>query len=205
VLCVLTSGVTWIMGSDRALAVSGYDGAAPRFLGVLNTRLGTPVRVNVFSGIVATLVLVLAQVITQGDAAKFFGAVLGVTISTTLVSYLLIYPALWRLRTKHPDVPRPYRMPFHRVLTVILMVLLAFTVVQLIAPGAPFAWFGADYRPDGWKASEAGLYLATELIPVVVFIAVGVLFWVLGAPTRRANAAAEAASAVPEVAPSPTR
>lgn len=197
VLCVLTSGVTWIMGSDRALAVSGYDGAAPRFLGVLNARLGTPVRVNVFSGIVATLVLVLAQVITQGDAAKFFGAVLGVTISTTLVSYLLIYPALWRLRTTRPDVHRPYRMPFHRVLTVVLMLLLAFTVVQLIAPGAPFAWFGADYRPDGWKAGEGGLYLATELIPVVVFVLVGVLFWVLGAPTRRANAAA--ADPAPEV------
>ncbi|GAA2753497.1 APC family permease [Amnibacterium kyonggiense] len=188
VLCVLTSGVTWIMGSDRALAVSGYDGAAPRFLGVLNARLGTPVRVNVFSGIVSTLVLVLAQVITQGSAAKFFGAVLGVTISTTLISYLLIYPALWKLRRTMPDAQRPYRMPFHRPLTVLLMVLLAFTVLQLIAPGAPFAWFGADYRPDGWKASEAGLYLATELIPVLVFIGVGVLFWALGAPTRRANA-----------------
>jgi glutamate:GABA antiporter len=33
IVCVLTSGVTWIMGADRALAVSGYDGAAPRFSG----------------------------------------------------------------------------------------------------------------------------------------------------------------------------
>ncbi|MBW4043179.1 MAG: APC family permease [Acidobacteria bacterium] len=193
VLCVLTSGVTWIMGSDRALAVSGYDGAAPRFLGVLNARLGTPVRVNIFSGIVATIVLVLAQLITQGSAAKFFGAVLGVTISTTLISYLLIYPALWKLRRSHPDVPRPYRMPLHRVLTVILMILLVFTVVQLIAPGAPFAWFGSDYRPSGWNANEAGLYLVTELVPVLVFIGIGVLFWALGKPTRVANAAAAAA------------
>ncbi|HEY8319703.1 MAG TPA: APC family permease [Amnibacterium sp.] len=190
VICVLTSGVTWIMGSDRALAVSGYDGAAPRFLGVLNARLGTPVRVNIFSGIVSTLVLVLAQLITQGDAAKFFGAVLGVTISTTLISYLLIFPSLWRLRSKSPEVPRPYRMPWHRFLTIVLMVLLAFTVVQLVAPGAPFDWFGSDVRPAGWKASESWLYLATEFLPLVVFIGVGVLFWRLGKPTRIANAAA---------------
>lgn len=195
VLCLLTSGITWIMGSDRALAVSGYDGAAPRFLGVLNTRLGTPVRVNIFSGIVSTVVLVLAQVITQGDAAKFFGAVLGVTISTTLISYLLIYPALWKLRQSHPGVARPYRMPFHRVLTVVLMLLLAFTVVQLVAPGAPFAWFGADFRPSGWKASEGLLYLATELIPVLAFVGVGVLFWVSGARTRRENALAAVSAA----------
>ncbi|MCU1473784.1 APC family permease [Amnibacterium sp.] len=190
VICVLTSGITWIMGSDRALAVSGYDGAAPRFLGVLHDRLGTPVRVNIFSGIVASGVLVLAQLITQGDAAKFFGAVLGVTISTTLISYLLIYPALWKLRSSHPDIVRPYRMPWHRGLTIVLMILLAFTVVQLVAPGAGFDWFGTGFRPDGWKPSEAWLYLATELIPLLVFIAVGVLFWRLGKPTRIANAAA---------------
>ncbi len=47
ILCtVLSSGVTWVMGSDRALAVSGYDGAAPRFLGVISSRFGTPVRVK---------------------------------------------------------------------------------------------------------------------------------------------------------------
>jgi amino acid transporter len=178
------------MGSDRALAVSGYDGAAPRWLGVLSARLGTPVRVNVFSGVVATLVLVLAQLITEGDAAKFFGAVLGVTISTTLISYLLIFPALWKLRRSHPDVERPFRMPAHRALTVLLMALLAFTVVQLIAPGAGMDWFGDGFRPAGWTASEGGTYLLTELVPVLVFVAIGVLFWRLGKRTREANAAA---------------
>ena len=49
------------MGSDRALAVSCYDGAGPRFLGVINAKYGTPVRVNVFSGIVATLIVILAE------------------------------------------------------------------------------------------------------------------------------------------------
>src|SRR5256714_2000928 len=85
ILCLITSAATWIMGSDRALAVSCYDGAGPRVLGVINARFGTPVRVNVFSGIVATIVVILAQQITSGDAAKYFDAVLGVTISTTLI------------------------------------------------------------------------------------------------------------------------
>ncbi len=112
ILCLLTSGVTWIMGSDRALAVSCYDGAGPRFLGVINARYGTPVRVNIFSGIVATLIVILAETITSGNAAKYFGAVLGVTISTTLISYLGIYPAVWKLRRSHPEVARPFRMPW---------------------------------------------------------------------------------------------
>jgi amino acid transporter len=188
VLCVLTSGVTWIMGSDRALAVSGYDGAAPRFLGVINAKLGTPVRVNIFSGIVSTIVLVLANTIADGSASKFFFAVLGVTISTTLISYLLIFPSLWKLRKSHPDTPRPYRMPFHKPLTVLLMVILAFAVIQLMAPGFGFDWFGEGFRPDGWGPSEGGLYLLTELLPVVAFIVLGVVFWAFGTKTRRENA-----------------
>jgi glutamate:GABA antiporter len=184
IVCLLTSGVTWIMGSDRALAVSCYDGAGPRFLGVISAKYGTPVRVNVFSGIVASVVVVLGNILTSGNASKYFGAVLGVTISTTLISYLLIYPALWKLRISHPGTPRPFRMPAYRVLTVILMILVAIATVQLIAPGVGDQWFGSSFAPTNWAYSERYKYLLTELIPVLFFIAVGVLFWWLGRKTR---------------------
>ena len=195
ILCLLTSGATWIMGSDRALAVSCYDGSGPRVLGVINARYGTPVRVNVFSGIVASIVVVLAHQITSGDAAKYFNAVLGVTISTTLISYLLIYPALWKLRRSHPRTPRPFKMPAYRILTVILMALVAVATVQLIAPGLGSSWFGSNFAPANWTYAQRYTYLWTELIPVLAFITVGVLFWWLGRRTR-----AQAAEAVPEAA-----
>jgi amino acid transporter len=184
ILCLLTSGVTWIMGSDRALAVSCYDGAGPRFLGVISAKYGTPVRVNIFSGIVATIIVILAETITSGDAAKYFGAVLGVTISTTLISYLGIYPAVWKLRRSHPAVPRPFRMPWVPVLTVLLTLLILIATIQLIAPGLGDTWFGANYAPDGWTHSERWVYLLTELVPVLCFAAIGALFWWLGRGTR---------------------
>jgi amino acid transporter len=190
IICLLTSGTTWIMGSDRALAVSCYDGAGPRSLGVINAKYGTPVRVNVFSGIMATVVVVLAHQITSGDAAKYFNAVLGVTISTTLISYLLIYPALWKLRRSHPDTPRPFRMPAYRVLTVVLMALVAVATVQLLAPGLGDSWFGSDFIPESWTYAQRFTYLWTELIPVLSFMVIGVVFWRLGKRTRSEQAAA---------------
>jgi len=114
VLCVLSSGVAWTMGSDRALAVSGYDGSAPRWLGVFSAKYGTPVRVNYISGFVATAILILAHTISNGNTAKYFNVVLGIAISTTLMSYLAIFPALWKLRVSHPDTERVYRAPFPR-------------------------------------------------------------------------------------------
>jgi glutamate:GABA antiporter len=184
IVCLLTSGVTWIMGSDRALAVSCYDGAGPRFLGVISARFGTPVRVNIFSGLIATVIVILAETITGGDAAKYFGAVLGVTISTTLISYLGIYPAIWKLRRSHPQVERPFRMPFMRPLTVLLVLLVIVATIQLILPGIGDTWFGDAYRPDGWDKSQKWVYLLTEAVPVVCFALIGTLFWWLGRKTR---------------------
>jgi amino acid transporter len=110
--------------------------------------------------------------------------VLGVTISTTLISYLLIYPALWKLRRSHPDTPRPFKMPAYRPLTVVLMILVAIASVQLIAPGLGKDWFGADFRPEGWAYAERFTYLWTELLPVLFFVVVGVFFWWRGRRTR---------------------
>jgi glutamate:GABA antiporter len=198
ILCLLTSGVTWIMGSDRALAVSCYDGAGPRFLGVISAKYGTPVRVNIFSGLVATIIVILAETITSGNAAKYFGAVLGVTISTTLISYLGIYPAVWKLRRSHPAVARPFRMPWVPALTVLLTLLILIATIQLIAPGLGDSWFGANYAPDGWTYSQRWVYLLTEVIPVLCFAVIGALFWWLGRGTRAETtviAAAEPAQA----------
>jgi amino acid transporter len=130
------------------------------------------------------VIVVLAETITSGDAAKYFGAVLGVTISTTLISYLGIYPAVWKLRRSYPDVDRPYRMPWMKPLTVVLVLLVVIATIQLVAPGLGDSWFGSNYAPDGWDPSQKWVYLLTEVIPVLCFIAVGLLFWWLGRPTR---------------------
>jgi amino acid transporter len=92
--------------------------------------------------------------------------VLGVTISTTLISYLLIYPALWKLRRSHPATPRPFKMPWYRPLTVLLMVLVAIASIQLIAPGLGSSWFGSDFIPSGWTYAQRFTYVWTELLPV---------------------------------------
>jgi amino acid transporter len=127
--------------------------------------------------------------------------VLGVTISTTLISYLLIYPALWKLRRSHPETPRPFRMPWYRPLTVLLMILVAIASVQLIAPGLGSTWFGSDFRPEGWTFAQRYTYLWTELIPVLIFIVVGALFWWLGRRTRRESAGPAAVTAAPPELP----
>jgi glutamate:GABA antiporter len=101
-----------MIGSDRILAVAAYDGGFPAFFGRFNATFGTPVRVNVMSGVVASAFMVVAVAAFSGGANSKFVVVLDIAISTTLISYLWIFPAAVKLRYAYGDVHRPYRVPY---------------------------------------------------------------------------------------------
>jgi hypothetical protein len=81
----LSSGTTWIMGADRSQAVAGFDGAAPRSFGYFSSRWGTPVVVNVLSGVFSSIVMILAFQLTGNASNPYDKAVLGLAISTTTI------------------------------------------------------------------------------------------------------------------------
>jgi glutamate:GABA antiporter len=189
ILALLSSGTTWIMGADRAQAVAGFDGAAPRFFGYFSARWGTPVVVNVLSGVFSTIVMVLAFQLT-GNANKYFTAVLGLAISTTTISYLLVFPAIIKLRYSHAHVPRPFRVPGGNLGAWIAGVLCtgwaALATVALLYPG--FGTSDPDASlPDGW-AGQRGDYELSQFIPLAALILLGLVFYAAGTPTRRQGA-----------------
>ena len=188
---LLSSGTTWIMGADRAQAVAAYDGAGPRLLGVFSKRWGTPVAVNLLSGVFATAMFIAAFQLTSGDTAKYFTAALGLAVSTTTLSYLCIFPSLYLLRKRRPDVPRPYRIPGGDRVTLLISGLTflwaALASLSLLWPG-----FATSWTPSTWDESLpksfAGHrfdYEISQLVPLALFIGIGLLFYALGAPTRR--------------------
>ena len=183
---LLSSGSSWIMGSDRSQAVAGYDGAAPRLLGVFSKRFGTPIAVNLASGVFATVVMVLAYVLSGGNGSKYFSAVLGITISTTAISYCAIFPALIRLRYTHRNVHRPFRVPGGLtgawIVGGIATAWAAFTTIMLLWPGLGSSNTDASL-PAGFAHQRLQFEL-TQIIPLFAVVALGVLFYVLGRPTR---------------------
>lgn len=114
IFALATSGAVWMIGSDRTQAVAAMDGAFFPYFGHFNANFGTPVRVNLLSGIASTIFAVVATVVATsgGDSANaIFGVVLTIAITTTLLSYLWVFPAAYVLRRKLPHVPRVYRVP----------------------------------------------------------------------------------------------
>ena len=198
IFALASAGTTWIMGSDRNQAVACVDGAGPRIFGRFSSRFGTPIGMNLLSGLVATALMIMAFQITGGNAAKYFTAVLALTISTTTISYLFILPALVKLRYARPDVHRPYRVPFGMagawICSILPTVLCLLATIVLIWPGFGVTWFGAGGDPNASLAflgfSHQRLqYELSQIIPLAVIIVIGVAFYLLGTKTRRQTAA----------------
>ena len=66
------------------------------------------------------------------------------------------------------------------------MVLLAITVVEIMAPGAGSSRgsvVGLRRRPGRAHSERWTYFFGTQLIPVVVFVLIGVAFWASGTKT----------------------
>jgi amino acid transporter len=180
IIAVFASGVTWLMSTNRNLAMACFDGAGPRWIAFTNPRYGTPVRLNNITGIIASVILILGYRLNDGDIAKYFGVAVGFAIAMSLVNYLAIFPAFWVLRNKFPDSHRPYRVPAHRTVSIWLTVVVAFGIIQLLAPGFGDKWFGDAYRPAGWVADQGLPYYTTQLAVLLVVVLISASFWYLG-------------------------
>jgi amino acid transporter len=188
---LLSSGTTWIMGADRSQAVAAYDGAGPRVLGIFSKRWGTPLAVNLLSGVFATLMFVGAFELTNGNTAKYFTSALNLAISTTTISYLFIFPALYLLRRKFPDVPRPFRIPGGDRVALGISVLTTFwallATVALLWPGFATSFDVSkwnDSLPEGFEGQRLQ-YELSQFVPLLLFVLIGVLFYASGTATRR--------------------
>ena len=179
---MLTNALTWIMGASRSQAVACLDGAGPRCLGDFSRRLGTPVRICLVAGAVATTTTIAAFAVSGGDGQRYFSVVLSLSIALLALSNLAVFPALVKLRYSHPDVPRPFRVPGGMVgawlCSALATAWAAFALLAVLWPGLGMPNPDAAL-PDGFAGDRAGFLLA-ELVPLAAVLLVALVFARLG-------------------------
>jgi len=190
ILTLIGSGSVWLEGADRTQAIAALDGAAPSWMGKF-TSFGTPIAVNLSSGVLASAMCVLVLLVTKGSLASFFSVMLALTISSTTLSYIFIFPALTILRRKYPNAERPYRMPGGSLgawaAVIITELFVVVTVITLVWPGAINAMFGQSYSVEAsWGVSRTFFEVVT-LGSLLVMVALGLVFWAIGEQKRRSG------------------
>jgi len=183
VFVVLTQASAWMIASDRVQAAAGADGAFFRYFGKFSDRLGTPVRMNLLSGVVATVFCVAATLLLNGSAAAAFTVVLTVAISTLLLSYLVIFPTVIALRKKYPDVHRPFRVPGGKAgLWICTIVIYAWVLLGswvAVFPGTLEGLLGVPYDfQDVWGVDRGTFETFTigTLVVIGLLAVVGYLY-----------------------------
>ncbi|HEY3905131.1 MAG TPA: APC family permease [Streptosporangiaceae bacterium] len=188
IITLLSSGAVWLEGADRTQAIASLDGAGPKWMGKF-TNFGTPIAVNLASGVVGSIFVLVVLLVTKGQLENFFSVMLSLTISTTAVSYFFILPALVRLRKLYPAVERPYRVPGGMAgawaATIITEAFVVVTAVTLLWPGAINNLFGESYSmQSNWGVSR--LFFETVTFGAfIVLVLIGVAFWAIGERNRR--------------------
>jgi len=188
VYILMSQGAAWMIISDRMQAMTAADGSFfGGFFGHFHPGLGTPVRVNLLSGVVATVFLLAAMQVT-GSGASVFGVVLTISISTFLLSYLLVIPAAIRLRTRYPDHHRPFRVPVSdRGFAVLGWSAFAWVVLGswvAVFPGTLERLFGEEYPfKEYWGVSQTTFEVFT-LGTLAFLLALCAVGYVRGARVR---------------------
>jgi amino acid transporter len=203
VFILMSQGAAWMIISDRMQAIAAADGAFfGGFFGRFHPRLGTPVRVNLLSGVVSTIFMLAAMQVT-GSSAAVFTVVLIISISTFLLSYLIVIPAAVRLRTAYPNVKRPFRVPVsdrgYAVLGAIAFAWVLLGSWVAVFPGTLEALFGLDYDfQEVWGVSHLQFQVLTLGTLAALFV-LGVIGYVRGARVRRTVTAVATTNATPSV------
>ncbi len=174
-VALASSGGTWIMGADRTYAISALDRTAPLVFGRFSGRFGTPIAVNLMSGIMATVAMVAAVLVNSfgsGSVTTLFALVLGFVISTATIAYLFMFPAFLILRYRYPHVPRTYRvpggMPVAWIVTALPLLYALSAVVFILVPGT-------------LPGSVSRLtYELTQFIPLIIIVLLTIVFYILG-------------------------
>ncbi len=166
------------MGADRTYAVSALDRTAPSLFGRFSRKYGTPIAVNIMSGTMATIAMAAAILITafgSGSITTLFTLVLGFTLSTNTLAYLLIFPTFLLLRYRYPNVPRTYRvpggMPGAWIVTLLPFAYAAIAAYFILIPTASYVKTSGVSRMT---------YELTQWIPLAVIVALTVIFYVWG-------------------------
>jgi amino acid transporter len=195
ILTLIGSGSVWLEGADRTQAIAALDGAAPAWMGRW-TSFGTPIAVNLASGVVGSAFVFFVFLITKGSLANFFSVMIALVISTAAVSYVFVFPALVVLRRKYPAADRPYRVPGGMagawIAAVICELFVIVTAVTLLWPGAINALLGQSYSIESSWGVTRLFFESVTLGAFGVMVLVGVLFWAIGSVGRRRGLTGEA-------------
>lgn len=135
---------TWTIGANRSASEAGLAGDLPAAFAKQHDVYKTPVNAAVWTGVVASIVVVLYGFMAA-TAEDLFWQLFAFSSIVFLLPYLAMFPAFLKLRVSDPDTPRPYRVPGSMPVLIGLVALCMTFIAQAVVffvfvPGEAVDW-----------------------------------------------------------------
>lgn len=164
-----TMAVTWMIGPPKGLLEVARDGYLPKAWQKRNKHK-IPTGILYVQATFATLVSLAVFVAPTVSAA--FWLMSALAIQLYLVMYLFMFAAAIRLRYKHPDKERPYKIPGGKVGMWVVAGLAWLTSLFVLV----FGFIPPQSVRDEGVGSMV-TYVAFLVIGIVVFVAIPLVFY----------------------------
>jgi len=99
---------TWIIGPAKGILASAQHGFLPPWMQKVNSK-GAPVGTLLVQAVLVTILSTVFYLMPNINTA--FWLITALTTQFAMVMYVLVFMAVVKLRYKHPDVDRGYRVP----------------------------------------------------------------------------------------------
>src|SRR6185437_3333377 len=95
--------IVMLLGQSRVFYAMAKDGLLPKGLfGTLHSKFHTPYKASILTGFVVSLVSAFTPISVIAELVNI----------GTLLAFVLVCGAVWIMRVKEPDRPRPFRTPW---------------------------------------------------------------------------------------------
>lgn len=106
----LTSvAMVMMMGQSRIFIGMAKDGLIPKFFGELHPKTRTPFKGIIILGILVATISAFTPISTLADMTSF----------GTLFAFTLVCLAVWIMRKNQPNLERPFKVPFYKLVVIL--------------------------------------------------------------------------------------
>ncbi|OGV27865.1 MAG: transporter [Legionellales bacterium RIFCSPHIGHO2_12_FULL_37_14] len=117
ILGAIAGVAAWIIGPTKGLLAAAKDGSLPQRLAKVN-RHGAPVPILIIQGIVFTILCFVFQLFDTVNAAYWLLSDLSAQMA--LMVYVMMFASAIKLRFKHKNKPRPFRIPGNNLVLILV-------------------------------------------------------------------------------------
>ncbi len=162
----------WIIGPVRSMHATSKHGDLPPFFQKLNKH-GMPANLLLFQGLIVTIACFVF--LFMPNASSAFWILSAISVQLYLIMYILMFLAAIKLRYSHPDVPRPYRIPYrkHGI----------WFVGSLGALSSFFAFFIGFIPPEQLKVGSLVFYESFLIIGIFLMALIPFLIYKFRSPS----------------------